>query len=250
MDDKVRTEAQKYKNISKVEEALKSVNYNPKTGMVEGSNPIYICLLNPFLSERGLRVTKPSDLPKILECGDIDLSSICVDHSLILRPGHSNNKGYDGDNAFQSFALYHELLQEALENGRSEFGTTMLSLNGATIHQTPCKFDDGTEQPSFVFGNWNPQTQIIEDARLNPKYLGHSKFLGSPRQMFEYGFFNRLDSKGLPIIEKTGKVPILMNAHPGLFRIIYQHSNRGFCDTEDLTKSAENGRILIFETAD
>ncbi len=73
--------------------SISKINYNEKTGLVEGSNPFYVIAVNQVLRENGLKIrtATQADLEKILRTGEMQLKGFYEDTALVLRSRDNPN---------------------------------------------------------------------------------------------------------------------------------------------------------------
>lgn len=185
-----------------------------KDGVVIGSNPFAVTLVNQIVSQERLRTATPSDLEEILRFNrpDLDLRNYYEDSALVLRPG-------DGPNPYLAVNLASQIRSR---NPNFQF-PVMIPLSSLELVKDP----DSSYGLSFKL---REDAQVIYAPQLDHKNEGKR--------------FNETDEKGLPIFNKDG-TRILYTRQDGISRLSLRGDLDLDSDDDGLAYSDEPGRVVV-----
>ena len=113
-------------------EPINKIIYNPKTRLIEGSNPFYVVAVQEFLPE-GIRVVTQADLEKILKNNLLPLKNHYEDSGLVWRSNQEPNE-YLAKDIKKQFKAKGIALKE-----NSAYVFPLFSLRLRADEHSPCK---------------------------------------------------------------------------------------------------------------
>ena len=197
-----------YKNVS----ALNVLKY--EDGVVKGSNPFVVVLINQIIRPEGLRTATQVDLEKILKTEALNLGGFYEDSALVLRSEEEPNKYLAQDLAKQLKARYSKI---------KHLYPAMISLNSLELR------NDQNSDYGLAF-KLKDEAEIFYAPHLSNKN--------------DYKKFSETGKEGLPLFNKNGN-RILYTIDAGLSRLYLGRGLDLDSDTDDLASSDSDGRVVV-----